>query len=99
VLSVSYVALSQTAVAEGRLSKKIEGVEVSGEMLQLVNTINSMLDQLSFFADQVKHVAREVGTQGNLGVMAEFGNVNGIWREIMYVLQPTIRRLAHMSTL
>jgi osomolarity two-component system sensor histidine kinase NIK1 len=89
------VTLSQTAVAEGRLSKKIQGVEVSGEMLQLVNTINSMLDQLSFFADQVKHVAREVGTQGNLGVMAEFGNVNGIWREIMYVVPPTIRRLAY----
>jgi osomolarity two-component system sensor histidine kinase NIK1 len=54
-------------------------------MLQLVSTINGMLDQLSFFSAQVKQVAREVGTEGKLGVTADFGNVEGIWREIMFV--------------
>jgi osomolarity two-component system, sensor histidine kinase NIK1 len=82
-LQVRSISVATTAVAHGQLSQKIEGVAVSGEMLQLVNTINGMLDQLSFFADQVKHVAREVGTEGKLGVMAELGNVQGIWREIM----------------
>jgi osomolarity two-component system sensor histidine kinase NIK1 len=80
---VRSISVATTAVAHGRLSKKITGVAVSGEMLQLVNTINGMLDQLSFFADQVKQVAREVGTEGKLGVEANFGNVQGIWREIM----------------
>jgi osomolarity two-component system, sensor histidine kinase NIK1 len=80
---VRSISIATTAVAHGQLSQKIEGVAVSGEMLQLVNTINGMLDQLSFFAAQVKQVAREVGTEGKLGVEAEFGNVQGIWREIM----------------
>jgi osomolarity two-component system sensor histidine kinase NIK1 len=60
------------------------GVPVFGEILDLVNTINSMIDQLSIFASEVKKVAREVGTEGKLGVQAEVGNVQGIWQEITY---------------
>ena len=54
-------------------------------MLNLVNTINDMIDQLAIFAAEVKKVTREVGTEGKLGVQAEVGNVQGIWQEIMYV--------------
>ena len=53
----------------------------SGEM-SLVNTINDIIDQLAIFADKVKKVAREVGTEGKLGVQAEVGNVQGIWQKI-----------------
>jgi osomolarity two-component system, sensor histidine kinase NIK1 len=60
-------------------------VSVSGEMLNLVNTINDMIDQLAIFAAEVKKVAREVGTEGKLGVQAEVGNVQGIWQEITCV--------------
>ena len=63
------------------------GVPVFGEILDLVNTINSMIDQLSIFASEVKKVAREVGTEGKLGVQAEVGNVQGIWQEITYALR------------
>ena len=58
-----------------------------GEILDLVNTINSMIDQLSIFASEVKKVAREVGTEGKLGVQAEVGNVQGIWQEITYAFR------------
>ena len=73
-------------MARGDLTQKITGVSVSGEMLSLVNTINDMIDQLAIFAAEVKKVAREVGTEGKLGVQAEVGNVQGIWQEITYVL-------------
>ena len=76
----------QTAVARGDLTQKVTGVSVSGEILDLVNTINDMIDQLGFFASEVKKVAREVGTEGKLGVQAEVGNVQGIWQEITYVI-------------
>jgi osomolarity two-component system sensor histidine kinase NIK1 len=79
------VVIFQTAVARGDLTQKITGVSVSGEMLNLVNTINDMIDQLAIFAAEVKKVAREVGTEGKLGVQAEVGNVQGIWQEITYV--------------
>ena len=79
---------TQTAVARGDLTQKITGVSVSGEMLSLVNTINDMIDQLAIFAAEVKKVAREVGTEGKLGVQAEVGNVQGIWQEITYVMPP-----------
>lgn len=72
-------------MARGDLTQKVIGVEVSGEMLSLVNTINDMIDQLAGFAAEVKKVAREVGTEGKLGVQAEVGNVQGIWQEITYV--------------
>ncbi|EPQ52996.1 hypothetical protein GLOTRDRAFT_45993 [Gloeophyllum trabeum ATCC 11539] len=81
-LQVRTIAVATTAVARGDLTRKIEGVSVSGEMLQLVNTINDMIDQLAIFAKEVKKVAREVGTEGKLGVQAEVGNVQGIWQEI-----------------
>lgn len=55
-------------------------------MLDLVNTINSMIDQLAIFAAEVKKVAREVGTEGKLGGQAEVGNVEGIWQDITYVV-------------
>jgi signal transduction histidine kinase/HAMP domain-containing protein/CheY-like chemotaxis protein len=70
-----------TAVAEGDLSKKIT-VEVSGEMLGLKNTVNTMVDQLSAFADEVTRVAREVGTEGQLGGQARVPGVAGIWRDL-----------------
>jgi osomolarity two-component system sensor histidine kinase NIK1 len=77
--------LSQTAVARGDLTQKITGASVSGEMSSLVDTINDMIGQLAIFAKEVKKVAREVGTEGKLGVQAEVGNVQGIWQEITYV--------------
>ncbi|KAM6499789.1 hypothetical protein JOM56_005297 [Amanita muscaria] len=81
-LQVRTIAVATTAVARGDLTQKITGVSVSGEMLELVNTINDMIDQLAIFAAEVKKVAREVGTEGKLGVQAEVGNVQGIWQEI-----------------
>ncbi|KAJ7074815.1 hypothetical protein C8F01DRAFT_1243023 [Mycena amicta] len=68
----------------GDLTKKISDlpVAVSGEILSLVNTINDMIDQLDIFASEVKKVALEVGTKGNMGVQAEVGAVQGIWLEI-----------------
>lgn len=58
---------------------------MSGEYLHLVNMINDMIDGLAFFASEVKKVALEVGTHGNLVVQADVGNTLGIWKEIMYV--------------
>ncbi|KAG6915218.1 hypothetical protein DXG01_012663 [Tephrocybe rancida] len=83
MLQVQTITIATTAVAQGNLTQKITGVSVSGEMLLLVNTINDMIDQLAIFAAEVKKVAREVGTEGKLGVQAEVGNVQGIWQEIM----------------
>ncbi|KAG6333867.1 hypothetical protein ID866_5222 [Astraeus odoratus] len=81
-LQVRTIAVATTAVARGDLTQQIVGVSVSGEMLQLVNTINDMIAQLAIFAKEVKKVAFEVGTEGKLGVQAEVGNVQGIWQEI-----------------
>ena len=67
---VRNIAQVTTAVAKGDLSQKIT-VDVKGEVLQLKNTINTMVDQLSAFADEVTRVAREVGTEGKLGGQAE----------------------------
>ena len=80
-------------MAKGDLTQKVTGVPVSGEILDLVNTINSMIDQLAIFAAEVKKVAREVGTEGKLGGQAEVGNVEGIWQEITYVLLSLLTRL------
>jgi osomolarity two-component system sensor histidine kinase NIK1 len=68
------------------LTQKVVGVKVSGEILDLVNTINNMIDQLAIFAAEVTRVAREVGTEGKLGVQAEVGNIEGTWQEITYVI-------------
>ncbi|KAJ7619459.1 hypothetical protein FB45DRAFT_839951 [Roridomyces roridus] len=81
-LQVRTISDATNAVAKGDLTQKIAGLSVSGEMLSLVNTINDMIDQLAIFASEVKKVALEVGTKGNMGVQAEVGNVQGIWLEI-----------------
>ncbi|KAK1216934.1 histidine kinase osmosensor [Marasmius sp. AFHP31] len=81
-LQVQTIAVATTAVAWGDLTQKIVGVSVSGEMLNLVNTINDMIDQLSIFAVEVKKATREVGTEEKLGVQPKVGNVQGIWQEI-----------------
>src|SRR5436189_30643 len=69
------------AVANGDLSKKIT-VDVKGEILELKNTINTMVDQLSSFAPEVTRVAREVGTEGKLGGQAEVRGVSGTWKDL-----------------
>lgn len=78
---VRNIALVTTAVANGDLSKKIT-VDVKGEILALKNTINTMVDQLSSFASEVTRVAREVGTEGNLGGQAQVRGVGGIWADL-----------------
>ncbi|WP_354701044.1 hypothetical protein DSM112329_01351 [Paraconexibacter sp. AEG42_29] len=78
---VRNIAQVTTAVAKGDLSQKIT-VDVKGEVLQLKNTINTMVDQLSSFADEVTRVAREVGTEGALGGQAEVAGVSGTWRDL-----------------
>ena len=78
---VRNIAEVTTAVANGDLSKKIT-VEVKGEILELKNTINTMVDQLGFFADEVTRVAREVGTEGKLGGQARVEDVAGIWEDL-----------------
>ncbi len=78
---VRNIAEVTTAVANGDLSKKIT-VDVKGEILELKNTINTMVDQLSFFASEVTRVAREVGTEGKLGVQAYVRGVAGIWKDL-----------------
>ena len=70
-----------TAVANGDLSKKIT-VDVQGEILELKNTINTMVDQLSSFASEVTRVAREVGTEGKLGGQAQVPGVAGTWKDL-----------------
>ncbi|MGA8807226.1 MAG: HAMP domain-containing protein, partial [Thermoanaerobaculia bacterium] len=78
---VRNIAEVTTAVALGDLSKKII-VDVRGELLELKNTINTMVDQLSAFASEVTRVAREVGTEGKLGVQAEVKGVAGTWKDL-----------------
>ena len=68
-------------MAQGDLSKKIT-VNVSGEILQLKETINTMVDQLNAFAAEVTRVAREVGTDGKLGGQAEVPGVAGTWKDL-----------------
>ena len=78
---VRNIADVTTAVANGDLSKKIT-VQVKGEILELKNTINAMVDQLSSFAAEVTRVAREVGTEGKLGGQAEVKGVAGTWKDL-----------------
>jgi HAMP domain-containing protein/CheY-like chemotaxis protein/signal transduction histidine kinase len=78
---VRNIALVATAIANGDLSQKIT-VDVKGEILELKDTINSMVDRLSVFADEVTRVAREVGTEGKLGGQAEVPNVAGTWKDL-----------------
>ncbi|SMC66932.1 HAMP domain-containing protein [Kibdelosporangium aridum] len=75
------IAQVATAVAKGDLSQKID-VDARGEILELKETVNTMVDQLSSFADEVTRVAREVGSEGRLGGQAQVPGVGGVWREL-----------------
>ncbi|MEV5985651.1 HAMP domain-containing protein [Streptomyces sp. NPDC052051] len=75
------IALVTTAVAKGDLSRKVT-VQVAGEMLELKNTVNTMVDQLSSFSSEVTRVAREVGTEGELGGQAQVPGVAGVWKDL-----------------
>jgi len=78
---VRNIAEVTTAVARGDLSRKIT-VDVKGEILEMKNTINTMVDQLNGFASEVSRVAREVGTEGKLGGQAQVGGVAGTWKDL-----------------
>jgi HAMP domain-containing protein/CheY-like chemotaxis protein/signal transduction histidine kinase len=80
-VQVRNIADVTTAVAKGDLSRKIT-VDVRGEILELKNTVNTMVDQLSSFAAEVTRVAREVGTEGKLGGQAKVPGAGGIWRDL-----------------
>jgi signal transduction histidine kinase/HAMP domain-containing protein/CheY-like chemotaxis protein len=98
------IALITTAVARGDLSRKVT-VDAQGEMLQLKQTVNTMVDQLSAFADEVTRVAREVGTEGNLGGQAQVRGVSGVWKDLTDSvnrmasnLTVQVRNIAHVAT-
>src|SRR5437660_2765041 len=78
---VRNIAEVTTGIANGDLSKKIT-VDVRGEILELKQTINTMVDQLNAFANEVTRVAREVGTEGKLGGQADVEGVAGIWKDL-----------------
>ena len=93
-----------TAVAQGDLSQKIT-VDAQGEILRAEDTINTMVDQLSAFAAEVTRVAREVGTEGELGGQAEVAGVSGTWRhltenvnQLAGNLTTQVRAIAEVST-
>ncbi|HEY3197532.1 MAG TPA: HAMP domain-containing protein, partial [Nitrospirales bacterium] len=101
---VRNIAQVTTAVANGDLSKKIT-VEVRGEILELKNTINVMVDQLNSFASEVTRVAREVGTEGKLGAQAQVKGVAGTWKDLTdsvnYMasnLTSQVRNIAQVAT-
>src|SRR5690606_21697988 len=78
---VRNIAQVTTAVAKGNLSHKIT-VDVEGEILELKNTMNTMVDQLNAFASEVTRVAREVGSEGKLGGQADVPGVAGTWKDL-----------------
>ena len=101
---VRNIAQVTTAVAEGDLSQKVT-VDVKGEIAELKGTVNTMVDQLSSFADEVTRVAREVGTEGILGGQAEVKGVSGTWRDLTESvnfmasnLTDQVRSIAQVST-
>ncbi|MGY3340217.1 signal transduction histidine kinase/HAMP domain-containing protein/CheY-like chemotaxis protein [Streptomyces filamentosus] len=101
VRDIAHVA---TAVAKGDLSQKID-VDARGEILELKNTINTMVDQLSAFADEVTRMARDVGTEGILGGQADVKGVSGTWRDLTDSvnsmagnLTAQVRAIAHVAT-
>ena len=101
---VRNIAQVTTAVALGDLSKKIT-VEVKGEILELKNTINTMVDQLNAFAAEVTRVAREVGFEGKLGGQAKVEGVAGTWKDLTdnvnqlaANLTTQVRAIAEVST-
>src|SRR5205807_983597 len=101
---VRNIAEVTTAVANGDLSKQIT-VDVKGEILELKNTINTMVDQLSSFAAEVTRVAREVGTEGKLGGQAHVKDAPGTWKYPSTTLNRTagnltaqVRNIAEVTT-
>src|SRR6059036_2848313 len=101
---VRNIAEVTTAVASGDLTRKIT-VEASGEVAALADTINTMVDQLSSFADEVTRVAREVGTEGQLGGQAQVQGVSGTWRDLTENvnfmasnLTDQVRNISHVTT-
>src|SRR5207245_1670780 len=101
---VRNIADVTTAVARGDLSKKIT-VDVHGEIRELKDTINVMVDQLNAFAREVTRVAREVGTEGNLGGQAQVEGVAGVWKDLTdnvnYMagnLTAQVRNIAEVTT-
>src|SRR5207302_1331835 len=101
---VRNIADATTVVSQGDLSKKIT-VDVRGEILQLKNTINSMVDQLNGFAGEVTRVAREVGTEGRLGGQASVPGASGTWKDLTQQvnqlagnLTTQVRNIAEVTT-
>src|SRR5437016_3682690 len=101
---VRNIAGVTTAVARGDLARKIT-VDVKGEILELKNTINTMVDQLNAFASEVSRVAREVGTDGKLGGQAEVRGVAGTWKDVTDNVNPMasnltaqVRNIADVTT-
>jgi HAMP domain-containing protein/signal transduction histidine kinase/CheY-like chemotaxis protein len=101
---VRNIAQVTTAVANGDLSRKIT-VDVKGEILELKNTVNTMVDQLRSFASEVTRVAREVGTEGKLGGQAKVEGVSGTWKDLTDSvnmmannLTSQVRNIAHVTT-
>jgi CheY-like chemotaxis protein/signal transduction histidine kinase/HAMP domain-containing protein len=89
---VRNIAEVTTAVARGNLSRKI-AIQAKGEVAELAETINTMVDQLSSFADEVTRVAREVGVEGRLGGQAEVPGVSGVWRGLTDNVNLMVRNL------
>src|SRR6185437_11783243 len=101
---VRNIAEVTTAVANGDLSRKIT-VDVRGEILELKNTINTMVDQLNAFGREVTRVAREVGTEGALGGQADVRGVGGVWKDLTEIvnsmagnLTAQVRNIAEVTT-
>ncbi|MFI6376508.1 HAMP domain-containing protein [Streptomyces sp. NPDC050546] len=101
---VRNIAQVTTSVANGDLSKKIT-VDARGEILQLKETVNTMVDQLRAFADEVTRVAREVGTEGQLGGRAQVPGASGVWKDLTdnvnfmaYNLTSQVRNIAQVAT-
>src|SRR5262249_5877074 len=101
---VRNIAQVTTAVARGDLSRKIT-VDVRGEILELKDTINTMVDQLNAFPSEVTRVAREVGTEGKLGGQAYVSGVAGTWKDLTdnvtlkgSILRAQVRNIAEVAT-
>src|SRR5688500_3363250 len=101
---VRNIAQVATSVAQGDLTQQIT-VQARGEILQLKGTLNTMVDQLSSFADEVTRVAQEVGTEGKLGGQAEVEGVSGTWRgltesvnQLASNLTTQVRAMADVAT-
>src|SRR6202011_1341665 len=98
------IARVATAIADGDLAQKIT-VDVKGEILQLKETINKMVDNLNTFSGEVSRVAREVGTEGKLGGQAQVEGVGGVWKDLTdnvntlaNNLTGQVRNIAQVST-